>query len=65
VIRAVANLSLFRLPRDFLGDPHTMQIPANFLDKRRNSAKGCWSMKAPSRVKQLNAMPVRVLRPIA
>ncbi len=37
---------------------------ADFLDKARGSAKAGRPMKARSGVKQLNAMPVRALRPI-
>lgn len=65
MIRAVANLPLLRLPREFLGIAHTMQIRADFRDKRRDSVKAGGPMKARSRVKQLNEMPVRALKPIA
>jgi hypothetical protein len=65
VIRAVANLSLLRLPREFIGIAHTMQIRADFLDKRRDSVKAGGPMKTRSGVKQLNEMPVRALRPTA
>ena len=42
-----------------------MQGWADFLDKARESTKANRPMKARSGVKQLNAMPVRALRPIA
>jgi hypothetical protein len=65
MIRAVANLLLLLLPCEFIGNAHTMQIRADLLDKRRGSAKADLPMKAGSGIKQLNATPVRVLRPIA
>jgi hypothetical protein len=42
-----------------------MQSRADFLDKARDSTKAGQPMKARSGVKQLNAMPVHALRPIA
>jgi len=42
-----------------------MQGWADFLDKARDTAKADRPMKARNSVKQLNAMSVRALRPIA
>jgi hypothetical protein len=36
MIRAVANLLPLLIPRKFSGNTHTMQIRADFFDKRRD-----------------------------
>ncbi len=65
MIRAVANLLTLWIPLEFIGNAHTMQSRADFVGKARNRAKADWFINAQSGVKQLNAMPVRVQRPIA
>lgn len=39
MIRAVANLLVLWIPREFIGNAHTMQIRANSLDKHRDPLK--------------------------
>jgi hypothetical protein len=64
MIRAVANLLLLWIRIEFVGEAHTMQIRADSLTSVV-PAKAGGPMKARSGIKQLNAMHVRALRPIA
>jgi hypothetical protein len=39
MIRVVANLLLLWIPRELIGNAHTMQTRADFLDNRRDLLK--------------------------